>query len=185
MTFILFVCYILYFPSILLYCISGLLHPPYAFFVYYLSPYRIFRLLHSLISHYFPYHHHSSLPSDSSHNNTNSSQLLQSRLRVLNLDSPTDYRKIPRPSKNVYFSPLNKASEDHANEWFEYFGGQPLGNARPSEIELWGRKYSPSLPRFLSPFYTPSSFIRLFFPPPNNSFPSSLSIRNRRLFPIP
>jgi len=68
-------------------------------------------------------------------------QLLQSRLRVINLDSPTDYRKIPRPSKEVYFSPLNKDSDAHANKWFEYFGGQPLSNAQHAELELWGRKY--------------------------------------------
>jgi peroxisome-assembly ATPase len=67
-------------------------------------------------------------------------ELLQSRLRVINLDSPTDYRKIPRPSKNVYFSPLGDASRAHADKWFEYFGGLPPTQARPSEIELWGRK---------------------------------------------
>ena len=75
-------------------------------------------------------------------------ELLQSRLRVINLDSPTDYRKIPRPSKEVYFSPVNKDSAAHANKWFEYFGGQPTSNAKPAELELWGRKYlshSPSI----------------------------------------
>jgi len=67
-------------------------------------------------------------------------QLLQSRLRVINLDSPTDYRKIPRPSKNVYFSPLNKDSEQQAENWFEYFGNAPPSAAKPAELELWGRK---------------------------------------------
>src|ERR1700737_2384319 len=52
-------------------------------------------------------------------------ELLQSRLRVINLDSPTDYRKLPRPSKEVYFSPLNRTSAASADKWFEYFGGQP------------------------------------------------------------
>jgi peroxisome-assembly ATPase len=59
---------------------------------------------------------------------------------VINLDSPTDYRKIPRPSKNVYFSPINEESTAQAEKWFEYFGGQPPSNARPAELELWGRK---------------------------------------------
>jgi len=56
------------------------------------------------------------------------------------LDSPTDYRKIPRPSKNVYFFPLNQSSRAHADKWFEYFGGLPPSSARPAEIALWGRK---------------------------------------------
>jgi predicted ATPase len=59
---------------------------------------------------------------------------------VINLDSPTDYRKIPRPSKNVYFSPLDAKAEAAANEWFEYFGGLPLSKVKPAELELWGRK---------------------------------------------
>jgi peroxisome-assembly ATPase len=71
-------------------------------------------------------------------------QLLQSRLTVINLDSHTDYRKIPRPSMDVYFSPLDKKAQESADQWFEYFGGQPLTNAKPAELELWGRKYSSS-----------------------------------------
>jgi len=59
---------------------------------------------------------------------------------VINLDSPTDYRKIPRPSKDVYFSPLNKESAAAADEWFEYFGGAPTSTAKPATLELWGRK---------------------------------------------
>jgi protein AFG1 len=62
---------------------------------------------------------------------------------VINLDSPTDYRKIPRPSKNVYFSPLDQKAQASADQWFEYFGGQPLTKAKPAELELWGRKYNP------------------------------------------
>ena len=60
---------------------------------------------------------------------------------MINLDSPTDYRKIPRPSKNVYFSPLDQKAQASADQWFEYFGGQPLTKAKPAELELWGRKY--------------------------------------------
>ena len=56
------------------------------------------------------------------------------------MDSTTDYRKIPRPSKNVYFSPINEESTAQAEKWFEYFGGEPPSNARPAELELWGRK---------------------------------------------
>ena len=70
----------------------------------------------------------------------------------------TDYRKIPRPSRHVYFSPLNKDSEAHADNWFEYFGGQPLSNARPSELELWGRKY---VPTSLSPLCPPTPSLSL------------------------
>jgi predicted ATPase len=64
---------------------------------------------------------------------------------VINLDSHTDYRKIPRPSKNVYFSPLNDSATAHADQWFEYFGGQHPSDAKPAELELWGRKFVPDL----------------------------------------
>ncbi|KAK4031856.1 ATPase [Parachaetomium inaequale] len=34
-------------------------------------------------------------------------QLLKNRLYVINLDSTTDYRKIPRPPSGVYYAPLD------------------------------------------------------------------------------
>jgi predicted ATPase len=65
---------------------------------------------------------------------------------VINLDSPTDYRKIPRPSREVYFSPINDTTKHAADKWFEYFGGAPLSSAKPATLELWGRKSSVGLP---------------------------------------
>ncbi len=41
-------------------------------------------------------------------------QLLKSRLHIINLDSSTDYRKIPRPPSGVYHTPLDKHATPHA-----------------------------------------------------------------------
>lgn len=72
--------------------------------------------------------------------------LILQRHHVVNLVSPTDYRKLPRPASGSYLindpslSPAenkNRASA-HANEWFHYFAGsaQPEFN---KNLEVWGR----------------------------------------------
>ncbi|KAF3930765.1 hypothetical protein ABW20_dc0100858 [Dactylellina cionopaga] len=65
-------------------------------------------------------------------------QLLQTRLEVLNLDSPTDYRKISRPASGVYHFGLNEAAVAHANKWFSYLG-DPKDSPHPATKIIWGR----------------------------------------------
>ncbi|KAF4126839.1 peroxisome-assembly ATPase [Geosmithia morbida] len=68
--------------------------------------------------------------------------LLKTRLHVINLDSPTDYRKIPRPASGVYHTALDAHAESHARKWFEFLG-DPREAARwppRSEVQtVWGR----------------------------------------------
>src|SRR5436190_11690257 len=66
-------------------------------------------------------------------------QLLKSALIVLNLNSSTDYRKIPRPPSGVYHHPLGLHAVRHADKWFEYLGD--FENERPHRAvhQVWGR----------------------------------------------
>ncbi|KAK8118843.1 AFG1-like ATPase [Apiospora kogelbergensis] len=48
--------------------------------------------------------------------------LLKARLHVINLDSPTDYRKIPRPASGVYHCTLDSHAASHAEKWFRFLG---------------------------------------------------------------
>lgn len=66
--------------------------------------------------------------------------LLQSRLHVINLDSPTDYRKIPRPPSGVYHSPIDNHAASHAEKWFRFLGDPEQKEAREEIREVWGRK---------------------------------------------
>lgn len=66
-------------------------------------------------------------------------KLLQTRLEVLNLDSPTDYRKIARPASGVYHSGLDDAAVAHANKWFSYLG-DPKDPPHPDTKIIWGRE---------------------------------------------
>ena len=66
--------------------------------------------------------------------------LLKTKLRVLNLDSSTDYRKVPRPASGVYHHPLDKAARSHAEKWFRFLGdfeGDPPHRATHT---AWGRQ---------------------------------------------
>ncbi|KUI68545.1 Protein AFG1 [Cytospora mali] len=66
--------------------------------------------------------------------------LLKSRLHVINLDSPTDYRKIPRPPSGVYHTPLDAHAADHAEKWFRFLG-DPESTEPHSEVQhVWGRE---------------------------------------------
>ncbi|PSR80159.1 AFG1-like ATPase-domain-containing protein [Coniella lustricola] len=66
--------------------------------------------------------------------------LLKSRLHVINLDSPTDYRKIPRPPSGVYHTPLDAHASDHAEKWFRFLG-DPEAPEPHSEVQhVWGRE---------------------------------------------
>ena len=65
--------------------------------------------------------------------------LLKTRLRVINLDSTTDYRKIPRPPSGVYHHPCDKAAISHADKWFRFLG-DPDGDPPHSAVHhVWGR----------------------------------------------
>ena len=67
-------------------------------------------------------------------------ELLKRRLHVINLDSPTDYRKIPRPPSGVYHTPLDSHAVTHAEKWFRFLGdpNQPEPHAEVQKV--WGRE---------------------------------------------
>ena len=65
--------------------------------------------------------------------------LLKTRLRVLNLDSTTDYRKIPRPPSGVYHHPLDKAAASHADKWFRFLGDFDGDPPHKATHQVWGR----------------------------------------------
>jgi peroxisome-assembly ATPase len=66
--------------------------------------------------------------------------LLKSRLHVINLDSPTDYRKIPRPPSGVYHSPLDNHAASHAEKWFRFLGDIEQDQPHPETQHVWGRE---------------------------------------------
>ncbi|WZH41551.1 AFG1-like ATPase-domain-containing protein [Fusarium acuminatum] len=67
-------------------------------------------------------------------------ELLKNRLHVINLDSPTDYRKIPRPPSDVYHTPLDSNAQAHAEKWFRYLGDPEQPEPRPEVQSVWGRE---------------------------------------------
>ena len=66
--------------------------------------------------------------------------LLKTRLRVLNLDSTTDYRKIPRPPSGVYHHPLDRAATSHADKWFRFLGDPEKDPPHRATLHVWGRE---------------------------------------------
>ncbi|KAI9893267.1 MAG: hypothetical protein M1814_000396 [Vezdaea aestivalis] len=66
-------------------------------------------------------------------------ELLKHRLHVINLDSPTDYRKIPRPPSGVYHFPLDKASKSHGEKWFKFLGDFEKDPPHSAVQHIWGR----------------------------------------------
>lgn len=65
--------------------------------------------------------------------------LLKTRLRVLNLDSMTDYRKIPRPPSGVFHHPLDRAATSHAEKWFRFLGDVDGDPPHTATHHVWGR----------------------------------------------
>lgn len=65
--------------------------------------------------------------------------LLKTRLRVLNLDSTTDYRKLPRPPSGVFHHPLDKAAVSHAEKWFRFLGDPENDPPHQAVHTVWGR----------------------------------------------
>ncbi|KAK6828021.1 AFG1-like ATPase [Apiospora arundinis] len=66
--------------------------------------------------------------------------LLKSRLHVINLDSPTDYRKIPRPPSGVYHCTLDSHAASHAEKWFRFLGDRESPEAHSEVQKVWGRE---------------------------------------------
>lgn len=66
--------------------------------------------------------------------------LLKSRLKVLNLDSQTDYRKIPRPPSGVYHHPLDGAAKTHVERWFRFLGDFEHDPPHRAVHSVWGRE---------------------------------------------
>ncbi len=65
--------------------------------------------------------------------------LLKTRLRILNLDSTIDYRKIPRPPSGVFHHPLDKAAVSHAERWFKFLGDFEHDPPHKATHQVWGR----------------------------------------------
>lgn len=73
-------------------------------------------------------------------------ELIKTQSHVIYLKSPTDYRKIDRPSQGTYFFPpvgqslaeVNQQAAEHAARWFNYFaqGAAPESNVA---LSIWGR----------------------------------------------
>ena len=66
--------------------------------------------------------------------------LLNTRLRVINLDSDTDYRKMPRPPSGVYHHPLDAGAKSHAEKWFNFLGDPKHDPPHRAVHEVWGRE---------------------------------------------
>ncbi|KAJ5895341.1 hypothetical protein N7495_007032 [Penicillium taxi] len=66
--------------------------------------------------------------------------LLKNDLNVINLNSPTDYRKIPRPLAAVYHDSLGVDAERHAQKWFDFLGDPINDPPHPDTQIVWGRE---------------------------------------------
>lgn len=66
-------------------------------------------------------------------------ELLKTVLKVIRLDSHTDYREAPRSQSGAYHYPLDSEAEKHVQKWLSYLGDI---NDPPHHTtkEIWGRK---------------------------------------------
>lgn len=93
-------------------------------------------------------------------------QLIKKQTRVIYLNSPTDYRKIPKPVSSVYYYPkpgirykskTNLANcAKHVESWYEYFNSENPNQEKIQDYKLkvWGRelKVPVSSPPFVGQF---------------------------------
>lgn len=98
-------------------------------------------------------------------------QLIKKQTKVIYLNSPTDYRKVPRPLLSVYFYPKPgvkyhsktnvSASRKHVEQWVEYFNqGEDAGPIVENDVlTVWGRKLV--VPRSHKPLVAQFSFEQL------------------------
>ncbi|KAL5530062.1 AFG1 [Sanghuangporus sanghuang] len=67
-------------------------------------------------------------------------ELLKTKYDVINLDSGTDYRRIPRALSNVYLHPLSPENKEEINKTFVAIAtrdGEPISHTR--HLKIWGR----------------------------------------------
>ncbi|KII95035.1 hypothetical protein PLICRDRAFT_693312 [Plicaturopsis crispa FD-325 SS-3] len=68
-------------------------------------------------------------------------ELLKTRFDVTDLDSGTDYRRIPRALSNVYYSPLNEETRAEIDKLFTSFTDDPADPVVHNHaLHFWGRK---------------------------------------------
>ncbi|KAL1735870.1 AFG1-like ATPase-domain-containing protein [Schizophyllum commune] len=68
-------------------------------------------------------------------------ELLKSHFEVTDLDSGTDYRRIPRALSQVYFDPLTEENKREVEKIFESLTDDPSDPIELNrELETWGRK---------------------------------------------
>ncbi|KAI0321977.1 AFG1-like ATPase [Amylostereum chailletii] len=69
-------------------------------------------------------------------------ELLKSRFDVTDLDSGTDYRRVPRALSNVYYSPLDDSTRSEVHKLFDGLTSS-AGSADPvvegRKLNIWGR----------------------------------------------
>jgi protein AFG1 len=68
--------------------------------------------------------------------------LLKRQMRVINLDSSTDYRKLPRPPSGVYHHPIDRSASTHVDKWFSFLGDPKNDPPHSTTISVWGRDVS-------------------------------------------
>ena len=94
--------------------------------------------------------------------------LIKYRTNVIHLDSPTDYRRVPKPVSSVYYFPksgekyasreCSLSRQNHINEWYAYFSQQgdihAYGGANHTggelvhksftdyKLSIWGREFN-------------------------------------------
>ncbi|WVR09343.1 hypothetical protein IAU60_006409 [Kwoniella sp. DSM 27419] len=69
-------------------------------------------------------------------------ELIKDRFEVVDLNSETDYRKIPRALSNVYFSPLDQSTRSEMSKLFQSLAStDPISTEikQDKAIPLWGR----------------------------------------------
>lgn len=66
-------------------------------------------------------------------------ELIKSRFHVQDLDSGTDYRKVPRALSKVYYSPRNDANEAEFQKLFDAMTEEDHVEEN-RKLEVWGRK---------------------------------------------
>ncbi|VEU19983.1 DEKNAAC100246 [Brettanomyces naardenensis] len=93
---------------------------------------------------------------------------IKTRTHVVNLNSPTDYRRVPRPVCPVYYSPKFDVSynakdslkqrKHHVDTWYTYFSqGHQIEYRVP--IRIWGRELT--VPKCSPPYVARFSFQQL------------------------